>query len=65
MTDNEKRAHDLAIMSTRCFFEMKLDDNNTYNENHPENPKGFDFDLFEEYLAAYESYLARFNEAAN
>jgi hypothetical protein len=62
MTDNEKRSHDLAIMATKCLLEIKLDANKTYNKNHPNTPKDFEFDPFAEYIAYYDILLARFNE---
>jgi hypothetical protein len=61
MTDNEKRAHDLAIMATKCRFDMDLQINDSYNSNHPHDPKEFVFDFLTEYHGFYDSFLRRIN----
>lgn len=64
MTDNEKRAHDLAILSTHLLFEMKDSDNKSFNKQNPNNPKDFSFDTFGEYESAYNIFLNRFTSTS-
>jgi hypothetical protein len=61
MTDNEKRAHDLAILATKCLFEMKIKDNDNHNANSVEK-KAFDFDPYDEYIGLYNAYLKRLSD---
>lgn len=51
MTDNEKRAHDLAIASIPFLFSA------TKNTKHEDNP----FDLYAAYLSTYNEVLKAFN----
>ena len=60
MTDIEKRAHDLALLTTGKLFDMCLSDNDEYNAKN-DIKKDFQFDTFEEYLKTYNAYIHRFN----
>lgn len=56
MTDNERRAHDLAI-ATLPF----LRDNHYAMIENGDIPEGTAFDVFEQYMACYETSLESFN----
>ncbi len=56
MTDNEKRAHDLAIAYTHIAYENHKAA--IYDEQIPE---GTPFDIYREYLECYKTALERFN----
>ena len=56
MTDNEKRAHDLAI-ATLPF----LHDNHYAMIENDDIPEDSAFDIFEQYMACYETALESFN----
>lgn len=62
MTDNEKRAHDLAVMSTYNLMQMKLEDHEKNSKNHPESYEDFKFDTYAEYVKIYKAFLNRVSE---
>ena len=55
MTDNEKRAHDLAVVTVPVLYDMQK-----YNaiSNKDNSVK---IDLYDEYLRSYETLLDAFN----
>lgn len=56
MTDNEKRAHDLAISSISIAFENHK--TAIYNESIPEDTP---FDIYSVYMECYKNALESFN----
>lgn len=61
MTDNEKRAHDLAIASMPIIYEGYKSQIKNYVPANGETSKDFIFDIYTEYLKAYNASLKSFN----
>ena len=63
MTDNEKRAHDLAVMVTQNLMQMRLEDHEENNKNKNSSQyEEFKFDTYTEYLKVYNALLKRFTD---
>ena len=58
MTDNEKRAHDLAITSTNLIISARLNGAKISNEGDDVSSK--EIDVYQIYKTAYERSLASF-----
>ena len=50
MTDNEKRAHDLAVASCLAIFDIKKEESISHGKN-------FEFDIYKEYINGYNKML--------
>lgn len=56
MTDNEKRAHDLAVAFSVEFFRMKSNNPNLYGMENT------GVDIYKEYINIYDNALESFNK---
>lgn len=54
MTDNEKRAHDLAVASCLAIFDIKKEESISHGKN-------FEFDIYKEYINGYNKMLESLN----
>lgn len=61
MTDNEKRAHDLAVASIRLMYDVFVKDAENYVDETGDVNKKFVFNVFEVYQKAYSQLLEEFN----
>jgi hypothetical protein len=61
VTDNEKRAHDLAVASMPILYDLHVKKAENYVEDTGDIKKEFNFNVFEEYLKVYETLLEEFS----
>ena len=59
MTDNEKRAHDLALVGVNVLVQSKMQGDKMVIHGIDENSN--EVDLYESYKSLYDSMLINFN----